>query len=506
MSETKDDFSDVRPVRRLNRLAQVVLAIGLAVAVNYLASQVEFRFRKDLTADRRHSLVAESVETIRLAGRKSPTGNKKNKNWVQALILLDNFNEGDAPLRLQISKLLESYKLEAGREDSEWFSVSQISAGLNQERLAEVAAQHGPPGRNTVLILTCGNRAKYINGNEFFEMSADKHLVFRGEEAITSALLEVTEDKPAICYVTRGHGELGIDEPSPWRGMSSLSRQLRNRNFIVRPLDLLTISEIPRDASMVFIAGPQTAFTPAETERLRSYLYEKNGRVLILLDPGRPHGLEPVLAEWAIFAPDAELQEPDPSCRTTDGDIALRRLNDKPHSLTRVLKEQDLPLIAARIRPARFDEGSPPDSTLSVTPLLFASDNSWGETEVRRKPFRFDPDRDQPGPVCIASAAERATGISKGSSSTGGRLAVVGTSEIAANARLNRGGNQAFLLQCAAWLSDRDRAVSLPSRASTAYQVNATASDFWALALRFSFIPLIVCVVGLAISFWRRRS
>ena len=81
MSDFRDDFSHVRPIRRFNRLAQVVLAIGLAVAINYLASQVEFRFRKDLTADRRHSLATESVETIRLAGRKSPTVNKKNKNW-----------------------------------------------------------------------------------------------------------------------------------------------------------------------------------------------------------------------------------------------------------------------------------------------------------------------------------------------------------------------------------------------------------------------------------------
>ena len=505
MSKPQDDFSIVRPIRRWNRAIQAFLAIGLAVMINFLASQSSFRFREDLTRDHRHSLAVESVETIRAAGRKSPLGAKQNKNWVRALVLSDNFAEGDAGLRNQLSKLLEAYKLEASQTGSEWFNISQISNGLNQELLSEVAAQHGPPARTTVLILTCGNRVKYVNAAELVATN-DQRIVFRGEEAVTSALLEVTEDQAAICYITRGHGELGLEDASALRGMSQLSRQLRNRNFVLRSLDLTTAAEIPRDASMILIAGPQTTFSTAEAELLRTYLFERNGRVLMLLEPGRVHGLEVVLSDWAVFSPDAELQEPDPTYRTPDGDIALRRLTDKPHPLTRVLREQDLPLIAARIRPSRFDEGSTPDSTLSVTPLIFTSDQSWGEADPQKQPVKFDPSRDQPGPVCIATAAERAAGIRKGGNSSGGRLVVIGTSEIAANSRINRGGNQAFIVQCAAWLSDRDRAVSLPSRSTGVYQVNATASDFWTLAWRFCFIPLSVLAVGLAISIWRRRS
>ena len=72
--------------------------------------------------------------------------------------------------------------------------------------------------------------------------------------------------------------------------------------------------------------------------------------------------------------------------------------------------------------------------------------------------------------------------------------------------RLDRGGNRAFLTQAAAWLSDRERAVSLPARTGGEYQLTATAADFWALALRFALIPLGVLSVGLAVSVWRRRS
>ena len=405
-------------------------------------------------------------------------------------------------LRARLNKLLDAYVVETGRQGGGWLAVEQAGDGRNAPLLSELAGRHGAPDASVVLVLACGGRAKYLSYRDF----VTKEGAFRGEEAVTSALIEVTEDKPAVCYVTKGHGELGVEDASPVRGMSLLSRQLRNRNFEVRTLDLATVGEVPRDASMVFVPGPVTPFSAAENDRLRKYLQERNGRVLVMLDPGRDHGLEPVLSELAIFTPDAELQEPDPARRTTDGDIGLLRLEAKEHPLTKPLREQNLPLVAARLRPARFDEGSAPYSTLGVWQLIFSSDAAWGETDLARRPPRLDPDRDQPGPVCVVAAAERATGIRQGVGGAGGRLVVVGTSEIAANSRLDRGGNRAFLTQAAAWLSDRERAVSLPARTGWEYQLTATAADFWALALRFALIPLGVLSVGLAVSVWRRRS
>jgi hypothetical protein len=502
MAPIRDDFGSVRPIRRLNRLTQALLAIALAVVVNFLASLPEFRLRHDITSDRRHSLAPESAETVRAAGRRSPVGVGRNQGWVKAVLVTNDTSERAQAIRSRLLKLLDSYVVESGRSGPAWFAVELAGGGRNAPLLSELAARHGAPDTSIVLILSCGSRAKYVTLNEL----VTKEGGFRGEEVVTSALIEVTEDKAAICYVTTGHGELGVEDAMPERGMSLLSRQLRNRNFEVRQLNLATVAEVPRDAAMVLIAGPATPFSASENARLKNYLYERNGRVLAMLDPGRDHGLEPTLADWAIFSPDAELQEPDPARRTTDGDIALIRLEEKEHPLTKVLKEQNLPLIAARIRPARFDEGSAPDSTLGVWQLIFSSDAAWGETDLVRRPVKFDPDRDQAGPVCLAAAAERATGIRKGVGGAGGRLVVIGTSQIAANQRLNRGGNRAFVTQCAAWLTDRDRAISLPARTEGEYQLNATAADFWALALRFSLIPLAILAVGLAVSVWRRRS
>jgi hypothetical protein len=68
------------------------------------------------------------------------------------------------------------------------------------------------------------------------------------------------------------------------------------------------------------------------------------------LEPSRSHGLDTLLSDWAIFSPDCELQEQDSAGRSAEGDIVLRRLTDKPNPLTRVLQEQDLPIIGSRFQ------------------------------------------------------------------------------------------------------------------------------------------------------------
>ena len=204
-----------------------------------------------------------------------------------------------------------------------------------------------------------------------------------------------------------------------------------------------------------------------------------------------------MLESWAIFSPDAEVREPDPSRRLPDGDIALRNLDTKLHPVAQVLATLDLPLVAARLRPVTFDLGSAPDSTLAVWQMVYSSTESWGEADPRREPARFDPARDQPG---------RRAGMASGAGAEGGRLVAVGSSDLATNARLGRGGNQAFLLQSVLWLGGRERSVAVPPRPTREFALTATTSQLVSLGWRFAMVPLLVAALGLAVSAWRRRT
>lgn len=206
MAPIRDDFGSVRPIRRLNRLTQALLAIALAVVVNFLASLPEFRLRHDITSDRRHSLAPESAETVRAAGRRSPVGVGRNQGWVKAVLVTNDTSEPAQVVRSRLLKLLDSYVVESGRSGPAWFAVELAGGGRNAPLLSELAARHGAPDASIALILSCGSRAKYISYRELVTTEGG----FRGEEAVTAALIEVTEDKAAICYVTMGHGELGV--------------------------------------------------------------------------------------------------------------------------------------------------------------------------------------------------------------------------------------------------------------------------------------------------------
>jgi ABC-type uncharacterized transport system involved in gliding motility auxiliary subunit len=103
-------------------------------------------------------------------------------------------------------------------------------------------------------------------------------------------------------------------------------------------------------------------------------------------------------------------------------------------------------------------------------------------------------------------AAERRTGLASATGAEGGRLVVVGSSDLAANARLDRGGNRAFLLQSILWLGGRERAVSIPARPSRDFALTATTSQLISLGWQCALVPLAVAALGLAVSTWRRRT
>src|SRR6478735_8536625 len=93
-----DDFRIVRLWRGLNRAAQLLLAFGLMLGLNYLASQPEFFFRRDLTVARSRSLAPETVAQLRnLAKRTTAPGAAKDASPtpIEIFTTLPNDIEGE---------------------------------------------------------------------------------------------------------------------------------------------------------------------------------------------------------------------------------------------------------------------------------------------------------------------------------------------------------------------------------------------------------------------------
>lgn len=489
----RDDFRAARHGRRLNRWLQAALALTLAIGLNVLATQPGMRWRADLTEDRRHSLAGESEALLAEMRGREPGGEASRATLALVEIPAETL---DPAAERRLARLVDAIE----RSAAGWLRVARPGAGSGPA-LVELAARHGPLPPDAAVVVACGPRLRSLGVAEIGGLAEAGRL----EEALMAALVEVADDRPLVAYAVRGHGELSPEDTSPSRGMSQLARQLRLANVDLRPLVLA--GPVPRDAGLVIVAGPVAAFSPAEAELLRAYLHDRNGRVLLMIDGDRDHGLDAVLESWAVFSPEAEVREPDASRRLPDGDIAIRNLDEKLHPVAQVLADLDLPIVAGRIRPVQFDVGSAPDSTLAVWQMAYTSREAWGEADPRREPARFDPSRDFPGPLCVAVAAERQAGLGAGAGGTpAGRLVVIGSSDPATNARLARGGNRALLMQAVHWLGGRERRAAVPPRPLERFALTAAASQMGTLAWRLALPCLAVAAVGLAVSAWRRRN
>ena len=160
--------------------------------------------------------------------------------------------------------------------------------------LAEKYAVSG----NGTIVLALGDAEETLRPG--LEPSQAKPILRSLDGKIQQALLKLTREERVI-YLTTGHGERDWDpseqdEQADRAGLRQLKSLLENLNYRVERLGLTQGlgSEIPRDASMVFVVGPREAFLPAELASLRAYL-ERGGHLLICADPEHAEKAQPVL-------------------------------------------------------------------------------------------------------------------------------------------------------------------------------------------------------------------
>ncbi len=120
---------------------------------------------------------------------------------------------------------------------------------------------------------------------------------------VQKRLLGVTR-KQKVAYFTVGHEERSPDAAGAHdlRGtVRTLKSILVDQNFEPKDLGLAQglAREIPADASMVMILGPQKAFEPMELAALNRYL-DRNGRLLIALDPEAGLTMSELLAPLSL--------------------------------------------------------------------------------------------------------------------------------------------------------------------------------------------------------------
>ena len=485
-------FASARRRRTAHLIAQAVLVLTLVAGLNYLATRHVWRF--DLSRHTRHSLSPETRSYLRELGAP-----------VKIVVTLTDDTEEEAIRHAyqDLRVLLRDY--------------SEISAAANPDapvthefidvyKNRAASREYGIEIPNTILVLSGKNR-RLVDLKDIYLVKDDQKVAFTGEQALTAAILDVSRsDRPLVGFIT-GHGELDPALTDPALGLSAFRDQLQLRNFNVAVLDLAQPShrDFAQKAAVLVVAAPQGSYSPEEQEFLRRYLSDSAGRVLALINPYYPHGLDALLLDWGVLADDAVILDTSPEGRTDNGDLVLGPASG--HPIVSALYDNKIALRFGPSRPVRPDPGRSLDPGLSVQELVGASPTAWGERGYRQKgPYVFDAGTDLAPRLSVGAAAERAS--PKGQlpfTVRGGRLVVFGNGDWLANARLSAGGNLSLALGSINWLADRDTQLQLAPRPIKTFQLSLTSAQLGRLRLTLLLaLPALTALLGLLV-YWNRR-
>jgi hypothetical protein len=91
------------------------------------------------------------------------------------------------------------------------------------------------------------------------------------EEELTGAMVRLLNPGKHVIYFLTGHGEYSIDASGD-QSYSQLKSDLEAKNYTVSSLNLLANPQIPQDASVIVIAGPQKQLSDSEVSLLDEYI------------------------------------------------------------------------------------------------------------------------------------------------------------------------------------------------------------------------------------------
>jgi len=349
---------------------------------------------------------------------------------------------------------------------------------------------------------------------ELYRVERGEKKAFQGEQALTSALLDVSSPERKKIYFLAGHGELSPEDIDSVRGLSALRDVLRQRNFDVDSVNLAYTRKVPENAAVLIAVAPQGRFQPLEQELLRQYLAADAGRLILLLAPGYPHGLEDLLLDWGILVDDDVIYDTGADNMTEEGELLLRHL--APHPITRTLIDYNLQPRLGPARSVRPDPGRSLGNNVTVTTLAATSTSAWGEVSYRQNVVpAFNPGVDiRPIPgmeprdrLGVIVASERVpVRDNLPFSVRGGRLVVFGTGDLIANNRIADVANQNIFLGAVNWTVDRDSQFNIPARPIERFQLSLSAAEL--TRLRYTLIlalPAAAALLGLLV-YWTRRN
>ena len=490
----------------LNVLVQLLAVVAIVVMVNY----VSFRHYQRWDYSREQKFALSSQTTNLLRNLRKP---------VRAVI----FFPGAGEILPDLQGLMREYEFASKKR----FIVEYVDPYRNLTRAQELLTKYKFGPNESILILDYNGRSKFVNAAEMADVEMPDQMemlsgqtqprikAFKGEQAITSALIELIEGEPNKVYMVGGHGEPEIASPE----LSVFADNLKRQNIQAAGINLLNVTAIPDDARAVILCGPKHDLTEVEIQLLENF-WKKKGRVFVLLNPfARTARLTEWLGEQGILPQEDRViglgsflgTDANGNPAITKGtikDAGFQVLNSRT-KITKDLEGMNKRLLGTT-QSLQIDRVKEKIDKLRILPLLASAEGFWGETDLTADDAQvfFDPKKDHIGPLNLALAVERGGVSDDRVKLKASRLIVVGNAEmIGAKAqRLSEGVTGDFAINALNWLLDREELIGIPAKERKNVTLRLEDAELGQIGIFVMvLIPGIVAIFGL-LNWWQRRS
>ncbi|MFP4200542.1 MAG: GldG family protein [Clostridia bacterium] len=453
-----------------------VAVIAILVVVNALAAQANMRW--DVTAEGMFTLSDQTLTVL--------------EQLDQEVDIMCFFPEGSA-VTDEVASLLEEYQYHSPKVDVRFVDPDSEPALARQYDVT----------RPYTAVIESGGQRRTVNARNLYDFSQiesgqSEDIHFRGEQAFTRTILQLTQNIEANIYFVTGHGEAGLyDEYAVLRGY------VEGEGYEVDEWNIGRDGPVPEDADVVVVAGPDRDLHHQEIEYLREFV-ENDGKLLILAGaaPGedeRFQNLDGLTEHFGVRMRADAVADPE-RAYYMDALSPVPRMDY--HPVTSKLVDGELLVVLPLSRSMHDIEGY--DGEYQPERILFSSPQAWSQTDLSSSE---PPSPDEQGVLAMGYAVTKAREEvdDEADDPENEPVAVmIGSSAFLESDLFHFQGNSDLFIGSLQWLLDRPELISVGPKRPVPRQVFLSPDEgrliFYGSTLG---MPFAILLIGTVV--WMRR-
>lgn len=465
-----------------------IIFIAAVVLVNIIAGMISDRFSGDidLTKDKVFEITDQTKDFLKTL----------NKD-IEITVLGDEASIKSSGIEGQhISQVLSKYE-----QSSDKITVRYINPDKHPEVLTQFNNIYKGDLSSSVAVVRCGDKIKPLSESEllsYTQTSQSQYSVSSTtEQAVTSAIMYVTDDNPMKATVLTTDSVADI---------SALTTLLGNNGYEVEETNALT-GEINPETTLLILNTPQSDLPESAVDKIAKFLYNdgKLGRSLLYissyLQKDTPN-IDALIAEYGLEAGSGTIYDSDYNniVQTSDGAYGMF-LKITPDEYSKEVQNTNNPVYAPIPGPVN---------------VLFESKDSR-ETKVLLKTADTS--------VLIPEGADENIKISELPQASRGVLAVgtkfdyvndtkltsnimvLGSAELLNSSWMSQANlnNSDYIISAINAMTGKEAGITITSKSLTSTTLQVKASHATVIAwMAIIIVPAVILICGIVI--WARRK